>query len=60
MQTLNQPTAAKRIYSHITQDGKTVILSAGTRYKTTSITFDPLGYTVKRITVKGEQYEILE
>ena len=60
MQTLHQATAAKVMEGATKGKEQVITLPAGTRYQTVALTFDPLGYTVKRISCNGFQYEILE
>lgn len=60
MQTLHQATPAILITAATTHRGVFIMLDEGTEYETTSLTFDPLGFCRKRITVQGEQYDIFE
>lgn len=59
MQTLNQATAAKVIKNSKIVPGAVVMLPAGTRYRTVGHTFEPLGYTVTRIAIGREKYDIM-
>lgn len=60
MQTLHRDTTTRHIDRQTDKADKLVTLYEGTRYQTVSLTFNPLGYTVKRIRVQGEHYEIFE
>lgn len=59
MQELHQETYGKWIDPETGESRGGVIIHEGTEYETISLTFDPLGYTVKRIMVMGEQYDII-
>jgi hypothetical protein len=59
MQTLHHDTTARRVSSAVNATDRYIVLPEGTRYWTVSLSFDPAGYTVKRILVKGEQYDII-
>lgn len=59
MSRLYKDTAAVLIHGKTGQEVETVTLPEGTRYRTVSVRFDPLGFAWKRINVKGYEYEII-
>lgn len=59
MQTLHQATVARPVIAGGERAKEAVWLKEGTRYRTVSLTFEPLGFTWKRIAVKGAQYDII-